>query len=244
MMRKSAWGVLAAMVGLVLVTFAVLYLFLLNPLFNALLVVLIVAGGASIALGFLVLVHRGILKLRKREREKASFQRLGVYWCVLFAIVFALLWHATGPYYPIGDRKPSCMRNICDIGHALIMYSHNNGVFPDRLSVLVEQEYLSPESLFCPDEPGYEAKMKIYGEAFWRLKEDEKKKLLEILDDMTSYVYVPGLTEESPDYMPIVYDKPGNHEGYSNVWFVGGYGKPIPNFSPEEYIKKMEEIFK
>ncbi len=116
--------------------------------------------------------------------------------------------------------RDQCARQLRRIGNGLAMYHNDNdGKNPPTLKPLVDEEGVPSESLICPAVRARGGK-EIY--------------LYRGVD----------LDDHSPANMIIAYERKGNHKGYRNVLFSGGYVLRLTEEGFQEAVKKDNELRK
>ena len=109
-------------------------------------------------------------------------------------------------------RKISCINNLKQIGLACRMYSaQHDDKFPelDGVAGLKELKDLLGRSqvYVCPSSS--------------TIVQNNQP----LTEDTVSYVYLGGFSEYDNCFIPLAFDKPGNHNGFCNVLFLDGHVK-------------------
>ena len=125
------------------------------------------------------------------------------------------------------SHQVQCIFNLRQIGIAVAMYSmKHNGYFPagdgaKGLEELRAGEYLNDTKNYtCPS------------------TSDSIPENSEITDDNCSYGFRGGLTQSSPAYTPLAWDKPRNHKECGDIVFVDCH---VQGFSGEEWLKMQRK---
>ena len=162
--------------------------------------------------------------------EKAS-------WMSRFLTAFTVnffIWGTLIHFWLLSTRfnyernRISCTSNLKQIGLSLYQYSNdNNGYMPDKsnaagMEMLRANDYLTDYGVYVCTE-----KLKDKG------KDGQK-----ITESNFSYIYRGGLkvSNDSNNYkIPVIWDKPTNHENYGNVLFLDGH---VKGFAGKDWMEQ------
>ena len=147
-----------------------------------------------------------------KNGKKSWLLNVLVFFAAVFIIFVITLLHNQNER----RRRPGyrCISNLKQIGLGLKQYALDyNDFFPAEdnskgLDKLRETEYLTDYGCYvCP---GSGMARGLSGP---------------ITEDSCSYIYFGGFKERDGDYIPLAFDKPGNHADYVNVLYLDGHAK-------------------
>ena len=152
---------------------------------------------------------------------------------VLFLIIISLfciiIFYMRFPFYRAYQIPLSCSLNLKHIYLAALQHyaADYAGYYPPAngatgLEVLRKNDYLTDYVVYtCPG-----------------VKKNQSKDGQPLTEEYVDYVYIGGLNTKSDPNLPILYDKPNNHDNFGNVLFVDGSVNKIKGESWTQNIRK------